>query len=83
MIIYKMNCFIYIISIATCKSNLYSVETLTGIKFITWTCVIFVKNPKIGRFLFAHILAHMVFAHLLEEVRNHLKLFFQIEGYAK
>jgi hypothetical protein len=25
---------------------IYSVETLTGIKFITWTLVIFVKNLK-------------------------------------
>jgi hypothetical protein len=53
--------------------HIYSVETLTGIKFITWTLVIFVKNPETGRFLFflAHILAHMIFAYLLPEVRNH------------
>jgi hypothetical protein len=53
--------------------HIYSVETLTGIKFITWTWVIFVKNPETGRFLFflAHILVHMVFAYLLPEVRNH------------
>jgi hypothetical protein len=30
----------------------YSVETLTGIKFITWTWAILVKNPETGRFLF-------------------------------
>jgi hypothetical protein len=50
----------------------YSVETLTGIKFITWTWAIFVKNPETGRFLFflAHILAHIIFAYLLPEVRN-------------
>jgi hypothetical protein len=36
--------------------------------------VIFVKNPGTGRFLFfpAHILAHMVFAYLLPEARNHV-----------
>jgi hypothetical protein len=28
------------------------VETLTGIKFITWTWAILVKNPETGRFLF-------------------------------
>jgi hypothetical protein len=46
---------------------------LTGIKFLTWTYGIFVKNPETGRFLFllAHILAYMVFAYLLPEVRNH------------
>jgi hypothetical protein len=44
-----------------------------GIKFITWTWAIFVKNPETGRFLFflAYILVHMVFAYLLPEVRNH------------
>jgi hypothetical protein len=53
--------------------NIYSVETLTVIKFITLTQVIFVKNPETGRFLFypAHILAHMVLAYLLPEARNH------------
>jgi hypothetical protein len=52
---------------------IYSVETLTGIKFITWTYLIFVQNPETGRFLFflAHILAHMVFAYLFPEARNH------------
>jgi hypothetical protein len=47
-------------------------ETLTGIKFITWTEAVFVKNPETNRFLFflAHILAHMVFAYLLSQVRN-------------
>jgi hypothetical protein len=46
----------------------YSVETLTGIKFITWTWAIFVKNPETGRFLFflAHILAHMVFTKIAD-----------------
>jgi hypothetical protein len=35
---------------------------------------IFCKKPETGRFLFllAHILAYMVFAYLLPEVRNHL-----------
>jgi hypothetical protein len=63
----------------------YSVETLTGIKFITWTLVIFVKNPKTGLLLFflAHILAYMVFAYLFPEVRNNPYFFFQMEGYAK
>jgi hypothetical protein len=60
------------------QSLLYRVETLTGIKFITWKWAIFVKNPETGRFLFflAHILTHMVFAYLLPEVRNHPQLFF-------
>jgi hypothetical protein len=54
------------------------VETLTGIKFITWTLVIFVKNPETGRYLFfpAHILTDMVFAYLLPKARNHPELFF-------
>jgi hypothetical protein len=53
--------------------NIYSVKTLTVIKFITLTQVIFVKNPETGRVLFfpAHILAHMVFSYLLPETRNH------------
>jgi hypothetical protein len=61
---------------------LYSVETLTGIKFITWTWAIFVKNPETGRFLFflAYILVHIVFAYLLPEVRNHL-FFLKCRGY--
>jgi hypothetical protein len=52
---------------------MYSVETLTGIKFITWTWATFVKNRETGRFLFflVYILVHMVIAHLLPEVRNH------------
>jgi hypothetical protein len=52
---------------------IYSVETLTGIKFITWTRAILVKNPETGRFLFflVYILVHMVFAYLLPKVRNH------------
>jgi PhoPQ-activated pathogenicity-related protein len=39
-------------------------ETLTGLKFISWTWAIFVKNPETGRFLFllAYILVPMVFA---------------------
>jgi hypothetical protein len=51
---------------------IYSVETLTGIKFIAWTWAIFAKNPETGRFLFflAYILLHMVFAYLPPEVRN-------------
>jgi hypothetical protein len=52
---------------------LYSVETLTGIKFITWTLVIFVKSPETGRFLF-------FLAHILAYIPN---FFFQMEGYAK
>jgi hypothetical protein len=32
------------------KREICSVETLTGIKFITWTQVIFVENSKTGRF---------------------------------
>jgi hypothetical protein len=52
---------------------IYSVEALTGIKFITWTQAVFVKKSVTGRFLFflAHILAHIVFAYLLAEARNH------------
>jgi hypothetical protein len=55
------------------KNEICSVETLTGIKFITWTQVIFVENSKTGRFLFflAHILAHGVFTYLLPEVGIH------------
>jgi hypothetical protein len=52
---------------------IYRVETLTGIKFITWKLAIFVKNTETAQFLFflAHILTHIVFAYLLPEVRNH------------
>jgi hypothetical protein len=55
-------------------------ETLTGIKFVTWTMAIFVKNPETGQLLFllAHTLAHMVFVYLPPEVRNHPQFFFQI-----
>jgi hypothetical protein len=61
---------------------IYSVETLTGIKFIAWTWAIFAKNPETGRFLFflAYILMHMVFAYLLPEVRNNPLLFFSNIG---
>jgi hypothetical protein len=53
-------------------------ETLTGIKFITWTLVIFVKNPETGRFLFfaAHILARIVFASFYKKANvRRFKLF--------
>jgi hypothetical protein len=51
---------------------LYSVEILTGIKFITCTWAISVKNPETGRFLFflAYISVYMGFAYLLPKVRN-------------
>jgi hypothetical protein len=72
-------------SLTISTDKLYSVETLTGIKFITWTWAILVKNPETGRSLFflAYILVHMVFAYLLPEVRVnviiierlHIKLF--------
>jgi hypothetical protein len=54
------------------------VETLTGIKFITWTLVIFVQNPETGRFLFflAHILAHLVFANLPRKLATTPNFFF-------
>jgi hypothetical protein len=54
------------------------VETLTGIKFITWKEAIFAKNTETGQFLFflAHILTYMVSAYLLPEVRNHPPTFF-------
>jgi hypothetical protein len=69
------SCLLYIFLL---KTPLYRVETLTGIKFITWKQRIFVKNPETGRFLFflLHILVHMVFAYLFREVRNHPQLFF-------
>jgi hypothetical protein len=59
-------------------STIYSVETLTKIKFITWTYVIFVKNPETRRFLFvlAHILAsiarnttHYLFPEYFQSLR--------------
>jgi hypothetical protein len=55
------------------KREICSVETLTGIKFTTWTQVIFVENFETGQFLFflAHILAHEVFTYLLPEVGIH------------
>jgi hypothetical protein len=44
--------------------------------------VIFVQNPETGRFLFflAHILAHLVFADLLPEARNHPYFFSKWKG---
>jgi hypothetical protein len=61
----------------------HSVETLTGIKFITWTWAVFVKNPGTGRFLFflAHILAHNGFCISTPgSAQPHLTFFFKWKG---
>jgi hypothetical protein len=60
-------------------------EILTGIKFITWPYVIFVKNPETGRFLFfpAHILAQWFLHICSRKLATTPNFFFQMEEYAK
>jgi hypothetical protein len=63
----KLDCLIFEVYAIFLHSSVYGVETLTGMKLITWTWAIFIKNPETGRFLFflAHILVYMVFAYTL------------------
>jgi hypothetical protein len=44
----NLNCAPSLVSVLFGTPDIYSVETLTGIKFITWTLGVFVKNPESG-----------------------------------
>jgi hypothetical protein len=61
--------------------QIYSVETLTGIKFKTWTLGVFVKNPETGRLLFFfHTFWRIWFFHICSwKLGTTPNFFFQME----
>jgi hypothetical protein len=68
------------------RLKIYSVETLTGIKFITWTCVIFVKKSR-NRSTFVFSCPHFGVVGFCVSASGSseppLTFFLLMEGYAK